>query len=220
MATQKDPITTTTTCSFYELLSLSTNEAGIEEIKKAYRTMALKYHPDVCPNSENAKVFILLNTAYKTLSDPILRKKYDNKMRLGDFGCTYEEEFGNWDLRGRWEDQLLELKSRSSFRVAKKEGSWGCLGFAKVNVSTREVKKHIYGEEKYGGKPLFLPAGFKIEDDGYILSFVHEEKMWKSELQIVNAMSLELETTIELPSLVSYGFPGTFINFMDLKNQA
>ncbi|KAM7459895.1 hypothetical protein LguiA_036121 [Lonicera macranthoides] len=126
MATQKDPITTTTTCSFYELLSLSTNEADIEEIKKAYRTMALKYHPDVCPNSENAKVFILLNTAYKTLSDPILRKKYDNKMRLGDFGCTYEEEFGNWDLRGRWEDQLLELKSRSSFRVAKKEGSWGC----------------------------------------------------------------------------------------------
>lgn len=93
-------------------------------------------------------------------------------------------------------------------------------GFAKVDLSTGEVKKHIYGEEKYGGEPLFLPAGSEIEDDGYILSFVHDEKMWKSELQIVNAMSLELEATIELPSRVPYGFHGTFINSMDLKNQA
>ncbi|KAM7499497.1 hypothetical protein LguiA_023911 [Lonicera macranthoides] len=75
-------------------------------------------------------------------------------------------------------------------------------GFAKVNLSIREVKKHIYGEEKYRDKLLFLPAESKIEDDGYILSFVYDENMWKSELQIVNAMSLELEATIELPSLV------------------
>ena len=82
------------------------------------------------------------------------------------------------------------------------------------------MKKHIYGEEKYGGEPLFLPARSETEDDGYIMSFVHDEKMWKSELQIVNAMSLELEATIELPSRVPYGFHGTFINSMDLKNQA
>ncbi|KAM7470449.1 hypothetical protein LguiA_008632 [Lonicera macranthoides] len=119
MASQKDPITTTTS-SFYELLSLSSNEVGNEEIKKAYRTMALKYHPDVCPDPECTKVFVLLNTAYKTLSNPVLRKEYDNKMHLGDFGRAYEEEFGGGDLRGRWEDQVLELKRRSSFRTAKK----------------------------------------------------------------------------------------------------
>ncbi|KAM7474695.1 hypothetical protein LguiB_021938 [Lonicera macranthoides] len=78
--------------------------------KRIARTMALKYHPDVCPDSESAKVFILLNTA----------------ALFGDFGYAYEEEFGDGDLRGRWQDQLLELKRRSSFRAAKKEGPWGC----------------------------------------------------------------------------------------------
>ncbi|GMP66267.1 hypothetical protein CsSME_00026689 [Camellia sinensis var. sinensis] len=95
-------------------------------------------------------------------------------------------------------------------------------GFAKVDLSTGEVKKHNYGNEKYGGEPLFLPRdpNSVSEDDGYILAFVHDEKKWKSELQIVNAMNLELEATIELPSRVPYGFHGTFISAKDLAKQA
>ncbi|KAF7144690.1 hypothetical protein RHSIM_Rhsim04G0033700 [Rhododendron simsii] len=95
-------------------------------------------------------------------------------------------------------------------------------GFAKVDLSTGEVKKYIYGEEKYGGEPLFLPRdpNSEIEDDGYILAFVHDEKAWESELQIVNAMTLELEASIKLPSRVPYGFHGTFINSSDLAEQA
>ncbi|KAM2399293.1 hypothetical protein ACFXTH_035869 [Malus domestica] len=95
-------------------------------------------------------------------------------------------------------------------------------GFAKVDLSTGEVKKHIYGEEKYGGEPLFLPRdpNSENEDDGYILAFVHDEKEWKSELQIVNAMDLKVEATIQLPSRVPYGFHGTFISAKDLEMQA
>ncbi|CAL9016788.1 unnamed protein product [Prunus brigantina] len=95
-------------------------------------------------------------------------------------------------------------------------------GFAKVDLSTGEVKKHIYGDEKYGGEPLFLPRdpNSENEDDGYILAFVHNEKEWKSELQIVNAMDLKVEATIQLPSRVPYGFHGTFISSKDLEKQA
>ncbi|CAB4277141.1 unnamed protein product [Prunus armeniaca] len=95
-------------------------------------------------------------------------------------------------------------------------------GFAKVDLSTGEVKKHIYGDEKYGGEPLFLPRdpNSANEDDGYILAFVHNEKEWKSELQIVNAMDLKVEATIQLPSRVPYGFHGTFISSKDLEKQA
>ncbi|BBH01568.1 nine-cis-epoxycarotenoid dioxygenase 3 [Prunus dulcis] len=95
-------------------------------------------------------------------------------------------------------------------------------GFAKVDLSTGEVKKHIYGDEKYGGEPLFLPRdpNSENEDDGYILAFVHDEKEWKSELQIVNAMDLKVEATIQLPSRVPYGFHGTFISSKDLEKQA
>ncbi|KAI5662178.1 hypothetical protein M9H77_21501 [Catharanthus roseus] len=99
-------------------------------------------------------------------------------------------------------------------------------GFAKVDLFSGEVKKYIYGDEKYGGEPLFLPRDAincgeaEEEDDGYILAFVHDEKEWKSELRIVNAMTLETEASVKLPSRVPYGFHGTFVNAKDLANQA
>ncbi|MCD9639013.1 9-cis-epoxycarotenoid dioxygenase nced2, chloroplastic [Datura stramonium] len=94
-------------------------------------------------------------------------------------------------------------------------------GFAKVDLSTGEVQKHMYGDRRYGGEPFFLPRNVNSEkeDDGYILAFCHDEKTWKSELQIVNAMTLELEATVKLPSRVPYGFHGTFISSKDLQNQ-
>lgn len=95
-------------------------------------------------------------------------------------------------------------------------------GFAKVDLFTGEVEKFFYGDEKYGGEPLFLPRDpcSEGEDDGYILALVHDEKSWKSELQIVNAVTMELEATVKLPSRVPYGFHGTFISAKDLANQA
>ncbi|XP_040990679.1 9-cis-epoxycarotenoid dioxygenase NCED1, chloroplastic-like [Juglans microcarpa x Juglans regia] len=95
-------------------------------------------------------------------------------------------------------------------------------GFAKVDLFTGELKKYMYGDEKFGGEPLFLPRSpdSEKEDDGYILAFVHDEKEWRSELQIVNAMDLKLEATVKLPSRVPYGFHGTFINAEDLELQA
>lgn len=95
-------------------------------------------------------------------------------------------------------------------------------GFAKVDLFTGEVSKYIYGDQKFGGEPMFLPRDphSEKEDDGYILAFVHDEKEWKSELQIVNAMNLKLEASIKLPGRVPYGFHGTFINSKDLEKQA
>ncbi|GAB4849238.1 9-cis-epoxycarotenoid dioxygenase nced1, chloroplastic [Ancistrocladus abbreviatus] len=95
-------------------------------------------------------------------------------------------------------------------------------GFAKVDLATGEIQKFMYGEDKYGGEPFFVPrdgSDSGREDDGYILSFVHDENEWKSELQIVNATDLKLEASIKLPSRVPYGFHGTFINANDLKRQ-
>uniref|UniRef100_A0A0R0INQ1 9-cis-epoxycarotenoid dioxygenase n=1 Tax=Glycine max TaxID=3847 RepID=A0A0R0INQ1_SOYBN len=94
-------------------------------------------------------------------------------------------------------------------------------GFAKVDLFSGEVKKYMYGEERFGGEPLFLPNGVDgDEDDGHILAFVHDEKEWKSELQIVNAKTLKLEASVKLPSRVPYGFHGTFIHSKDLRKQA
>ncbi|CAA2986172.1 probable 9-cis-epoxycarotenoid dioxygenase NCED5, chloroplastic [Olea europaea subsp. europaea] len=96
-------------------------------------------------------------------------------------------------------------------------------GFAKVDLSSGQVQKFMYGDEKYGGEPFFLPndSNFDGEEDaGYILALVHDEKTWKSELKIINARSLKLEASIKLPSRVPYGFHGTFISSGDLRNQS
>ncbi|CAM8900916.1 unnamed protein product [Rhodiola kirilowii] len=94
-------------------------------------------------------------------------------------------------------------------------------GFAKVNLETGSLDKFIYGERKYGGEPMFVPNENPVsEDDGYILAFVHDEKLWKSELLIVNAMTMKLEATVKIPSRVPYGFHGTFISAKDLEKQA
>ncbi len=62
---------------YYKVLGVDRN-ATQNQIKKAYRKLARKYHPDVNPNDESAKKkFQEINEAYEVLSDPEKRKKYD-----------------------------------------------------------------------------------------------------------------------------------------------
>jgi curved DNA-binding protein len=62
---------------YYKILGLDKN-ATAEDVKKAYRKLARKYHPDLNPNDAEAnKTFQQVNEANEVLSDPEKRKKYD-----------------------------------------------------------------------------------------------------------------------------------------------
>ncbi|RLB76372.1 MAG: J domain-containing protein [Deltaproteobacteria bacterium] len=62
---------------YYKILGVSKN-ASAEEIKKAYRKLALKYHPDRNKGNKEAEAkFKEINEAYAVLSDPEKRKQYD-----------------------------------------------------------------------------------------------------------------------------------------------
>jgi len=92
-------------------------------------------------------------------------------------------------------------------------------GVAKVNLASGEMRKHEYGDRRFGGEPFFVPIGGGNEDEGYVMAFVHDEVTWQSELQILNGVDLKLEATVILPSRVPYGFHGTFVEAKDLALQ-
>src|SRR4249920_1571680 len=62
---------------YYKILGI-TKTASEEDVKKAYRKLARKLHPDLNPNDKEAnKKFQQINEANEVLSDPEKRKKYD-----------------------------------------------------------------------------------------------------------------------------------------------
>lgn len=69
---------------FYALLGVA-DTATEEEIKKAFRSLALKYHPDRNPGAEGEAKFKEINEAYGVLSDPHKRQQYDQQRKFGGF---------------------------------------------------------------------------------------------------------------------------------------
>jgi curved DNA-binding protein len=76
---------------YYQTLGVS-KDASQDEIKKAYRKLARKYHPDVNPDDPNAEEkFKDINEAYQVLSDEDKRAKYD---RFGSQWKQYQQRGG------------------------------------------------------------------------------------------------------------------------------
>ena len=62
---------------YYKILGID-KSASADDIKKAYRKLARKHHPDVNPDDKDAhRKFQQINEAHEVLSDPVKRKKYD-----------------------------------------------------------------------------------------------------------------------------------------------
>ncbi len=123
---------------YYEVLGIS-RDANEQEIKSAYRKMAVRYHPDKNPGDRNAEdLFKEAAEAYSVLSDPDKRARYDrfghsglqggfsgfDPATFGDFGDILGEFFGFGDIFGsrrrggpeRGSDLRYDLKI--SFREA------------------------------------------------------------------------------------------------------
>lgn len=74
---------------YYKVLGVERN-ATDEEIKKAWRTLAIKYHPDRCKMDNAAELFCGAKKAFDSLSNPDARKKYDIELGIEEGRYTWQ----------------------------------------------------------------------------------------------------------------------------------
>lgn len=80
---------------YYKVLGVAKN-ASVDDIKKAFRKLARKYHPDVNPGDKRSEEkFKEINEAYEVLSDAEKRRKYDT------LGPNWQDQFGFSSAAGR-----------------------------------------------------------------------------------------------------------------------
>lgn len=94
---------------YYEVLGVP-RTASEEEIKKAYRSLAKKYHPDVSTEENAAEKFKEIQEAYEVLSDPAKREQYNQFGHEGpQMGGFDGFNFGGFGGFGGFEDILSQM---------------------------------------------------------------------------------------------------------------
>src|SRR5258708_3016360 len=128
---------------YYKVLGVSKG-ASADDIKKAFRKLARKYHPDVNPGDKKAEEkFKEINEAYEVLSDPDKRKKYDT------LGPNWQEQFGPQFNRRSY------AGSTSRPSPMDFEGNSGFSGFFEVLFGRTDGAGGMSGAGTRGGQDSF-----------------------------------------------------------------
>lgn len=82
--------------NYYQILGLDQG-ASINEIKRAYRTLAKTYHPDLNKDTTSEEVFIEITEAYEFLSDDIRRSDYNARQKISSEELRRREQiYQDW----------------------------------------------------------------------------------------------------------------------------
>ncbi len=157
---------------YYEVLGVD-KSADDNAIKKAYRVLAKKYHPDMNPgDAEAEKKFKEASEAYAVLSDPDKRRQYDqfghaafeggaggpggfdfSGADFGDiFGDIFGDLFGGGRSRGTSNGPMKGANLRTSVRITFEEAVFGCK--KEIDLTVKETCKKCNGS---GAKPGTSP---------------------------------------------------------------
>jgi curved DNA-binding protein len=184
---------------YYEMLGLTQN-ASEDEIKRAYRKFALKYHPDHHPDdSESEKKFKEIGEAYAVLGDPEKRKEYD---RFGHTGFkrryTTEDIFSNRNFEELFREFAFGFNNQvfREFFCGKRGAGCGCTRAKFLRrVSVQQFVKD-YSEKE-------------TTEEVYELPLTPTEAYWGTEKQIIfNSIGEQKKFLVQIPRNVR---PGTLL---------
>ncbi|MGM0395450.1 MAG: molecular chaperone DnaJ [Bacillota bacterium] len=130
---------------FYEILEIS-KDAEQDDIKKAYRKLAKKHHPDLNPNNlEAEQKFKEVNAAYEILSDQDKRARYDRYGHAGVDPQAGTRDFGGF---GDVFDDLFDVFGGFDRRSTNRRRSGPVRGADIQQGITLEFKEAAFGVEK------------------------------------------------------------------------
>ena len=141
---------------YYEVLGINKN-AGADEIKKAYRNLAKKYHPDVNPGDKEAeRKFKEIGEAYEVLSDPDKKARYDQygfagvdpnmasgsgfegfSGDFGDLGDIFSSFFGGGTSRTTRNGPVRGEDLQEQISISFDEAVFGC----KKDINYNRIEK-------------------------------------------------------------------------------
>ncbi len=140
---------------FYEVLGIGRN-ASQDEIKKAYRQMAMKYHPDRnAGNKESEEKFKEAAEAYEVLGDPDKKQRYDQYGHEGLRGTNYRDftdindvfnTFGdifNGGFGGSIFDEVFGGSQRSRRRSSAQHGQPGSDLRVRLSLTIEEIASGV-----------------------------------------------------------------------------
>lgn len=118
--------------NYYDILEV-TKEANQEEIKKAYRKLAMQYHPDRNIGDSEAEVkFKEVQEAYDILSDPQKKAMIDNP-GMGGFGHSFFSDFFDNIFRAQQTHSPIQLNIQTELVITFWEAVKGCQKTVTVN---------------------------------------------------------------------------------------
>ena len=136
--------------SLYETLEVS-EKASADEIKKAYRKLARKYHPDVNKDPKAEEKFKEINAAYEVLSDPQKKQQYD---QYGDsmFGGQNFSDFARNQGGGVDLDEILRQMFGGGAAGFGRSNFGGGFGFDAPDLDTNAPVTIPFDVAVMGGK--------------------------------------------------------------------